>query len=38
MEADFQCADPEDPGKIQCYNGKRQIQVEKFLNLKMSTK
>ena len=31
MEAHFQCADPEDPGKNQCYNGKRQIQVEKFL-------
>ena len=38
MEAHFQCADPEDPGKYQCYNGKRQIQVQKFFNLKISTK
>ena len=38
MEAHFQCADPEDSGKNQSYNGKRQIQDEKFLNLKMSTK
>ena len=38
MEAHFQCADPEDPGKNQCYNGKRQIQVQKFFNLKISTK
>ena len=28
MEAHFQCADPEDPGKNQCYNGKSQIQAQ----------
>ena len=38
MKAHFQCADPEDPGKNQCYNGKRQIQVQKFFNFKISTK